>query len=96
MNIYDCKIEKALHVISHHDITCSALVLLGCYSAEIALVGHSASQEPQSRQASASITYLPSPSLIASAGHIGTHEPHATHSSEITYAIIESSLLYNV
>ena len=63
------------------------------YSAEIAPVGHSASHVPQTKQVSASITYFPSPSLIASAGHTGAHDPQATHSSEITYAMIISSLI---
>ena len=61
------------------------------YSATIAPVGQEASQVPQSRHASASITYFPSPSEIASAGHSPAHVPHATHSSVITYAIIISS-----
>ena len=63
------------------------------YSAEIAPVGHSASQVPHSRQASASITYFPSPSEIASAGQTAAQEPQATHSSEITYAIIQILLV---
>lgn len=61
------------------------------YSAEIAPVGHAASHVPHSRQTSGSITYLPSPSEIASAGHSLAHVPQATHSSEITYAMIRSS-----
>jgi hypothetical protein len=36
----------------------------------------------------ASITYLSSPSEIASTGHSLSQEPHAIHSSVITYAII--------
>ena len=63
------------------------------YSAEIAPVGHSPSQVPHSRHASASITYFPSPSLIASAGHASAHVPQLTHSSEITYAIIDILLI---
>ena len=64
------------------------------YSAEIAPVGQAASHVPHSRQTSASMTYFPSPSEIASAGHSLAHVPQATHSSEITYAMILSSF-YN-
>ena len=59
--------------------------------AEIASVGHSSAQVPQSRHASASITNLPSPSEIASAGHAAAQVPQLTQSSEITYAIMISS-----
>ncbi len=69
-------------------LTDSAIRLHLNYSAEIAPVGQAASQVPHSRHASASITYLPSPSEIASAGHSLAHVPQATHSSEITYAMI--------
>ena len=58
------------------------------YSAEIAPVGHAASHAPQSTQASASISYLPSPSEIAPTGHSPSQEPQLTHSSLITCAIV--------
>lgn len=70
------------------------LLFVKNYSAEIAPVGHSASQVPHSKQASASITYFPSPSEIASAGHAAAQEPQATHSSLITYAIVLILLEY--
>ena len=58
------------------------------YSAEIAPVGHAASHAPQSTHASASISYLPSPSEIAPTGHSPSQEPQLTHSSLITCAIV--------
>lgn len=42
--------------------------------------------------ASASISYLPSPSAIAPTGHSPSHVPHIIHSSLILYAICFSSL----
>ena len=44
-------------------------------------------------QVSASITYLPSPSEMAETGHSSEQAPHATHSSLITYAIMNTSNL---
>ena len=58
------------------------------YSAEIAPVGQAASHAPQSTHASASISYLPSPSEIAPTGHSLSQEPQLTHSSLITCAIV--------
>ena len=53
--------------------------------------GQVSAQAPQSMQASSSITYLPSPSLIASTGQPAAHAPQEMHSSEILYAIVRSS-----
>lgn len=65
----------------------------GCYySAEIAPVGHTDSQEPQSMQASV-ITYFVSPSSIAPVGQAPAQEPHFTHSSEITCMFFTSRLM---
>lgn len=50
--------------------------------------GQVPAQAPQSMQASASITYLPSPSEIAFTGQPSAQAPQAMQSSEITYAII--------
>lgn len=54
------------------------------YSGEMASTGQTSTQEPQSVQASASISYFPSPSLIASTGHSLAHAPQLIHSSLIT------------
>ena len=54
------------------------------YSAEIAPVGHTDSQAPQSMQASVT-SYFASPSTIAPAGQVDSQEPHFTHSSLITW-----------
>jgi hypothetical protein len=59
------------------------------YSASGAPTGHSAAQEPQSMHLSASITYLPSPSEIASTGQASAQAPHMMQASEILYAIIK-------
>jgi hypothetical protein len=58
------------------------------YSWEIAPTGHPSAQEPQSKHVAASISNLPSPSLIAPAGQVPSHAPQLIHSSEITYAIL--------
>jgi|GEM_PF-2577824 len=55
----------------------------------IASVGHAPQHVPQSIQASASITYLPSPSEIASTGHSPAHVPQEIQASVITYAIVK-------
>ena len=47
---------------------------------------------PHSMHASASISYLPSPSAIAPTGHSPSQVPHIIHSSLILYAICFSSL----
>ena len=58
------------------------------YQPEIAPIGQADSQAPQSMQAPASTTYLPSPSEIAPTGHAPAQLPHDTHASEIVCAII--------
>lgn len=60
------------------------------YSAEIAPVGHTDSQEPQSMQESVT-TYLASPSSIAPTGQEPAQAPHFTHSSEITCMFFTSN-----
>ncbi len=89
---------KHLHTKRDRRTMCSSLFACICmcmpnYEAEIAPVGHAASQVPHSRHASASISNLPSPSWIASAGHSSAHVPQATHSSPITYAMFITSFL---
>ena len=59
------------------------------YSAEGAATGQTPAQAPHSTQASASITYLPSPSEIASTGHSLAQAPQLIQSSLIIYAIIK-------
>ena len=59
----------------------------------IALAAHSSMHCPQSTQVSGSITYLGSPSVIASVGQLSRHVPHLVHSSEITCAIVYSFLV---
>lgn len=54
----------------------------------IADTGHCAAHAPQSTQASASITYCPSPSDIADTGHSASHDPQLIHASVIVYAIL--------
>jgi hypothetical protein len=50
--------------------------------------GHASAQEPQSMQVSASITYTPSPSEIASTGHSAAHAPQPMQSSVILNAMV--------
>jgi hypothetical protein len=50
----------------------------------MALIGQVASQVPQSVQLPASITYFPSPALIASTGQALSQAPHIVQSLEIT------------
>lgn len=50
---------------------------------EIASTGQESVQAPQSIQASASITYVPSPAEIASTGQVPSHAPHSIQASEI-------------
>ncbi len=57
------------------------------YSALGASTGQASAQAPHSMQASASITYLPSPSEIASTGHSAAQAPHEMQASSIMYAI---------
>ena len=66
--------------------------LPGNYSWLIAPAGHPSAQAPHSMQVSASITYCPSPSLIAPAGQVPSQAPQEIQASEITYAIVISSL----
>lgn len=63
------------------------------YSAEGAETGHTPAQAPHSTQASASITYLPSPAEIAFTGHSLSHVPQLMQSSEIIYAIKNTSIV---
>ena len=50
------------------------------YSAgEIASTGHTAAHDPQSMQASSSISYAASPCSIAWTGHSPSHDPHDIH-----------------
>lgn len=70
----------------------SPLSLKKSYSAEIAPVGQTDSQAPQSMQASP-ITYLLSPSSIAPVGQVAAQEPHITHSSEITCMLFTSKYI---
>jgi hypothetical protein len=58
------------------------------YSWAGAPTGQVPAQAPHSMHLSGSITYLPSPSEIASTGHSDWQAPHMMHSSEITYAIV--------
>lgn len=57
------------------------------YSAEIAPTGQAASQAPQERQVSLSISYWESPCEIALAGQPEAQVPQLMQLSEITYAI---------
>ena len=59
-----------------------------------ASTGQTDAQAPQSMQASASITYLVSPAVIALTGHSGSQAPQLIHESSIKYAICNSSLEY--
>ena len=63
------------------------------YSSVMEPVGQVAAQVPQPRQASASISYLSSPSVIAPTGHSPAQAPHFTQPSLITNAIVKSSCL---
>jgi hypothetical protein len=49
------------------------------YSSEIASTGQPSAQAPQLMQASASITYWVSPSLIAPQGQVSAHAPQEMH-----------------
>lgn len=62
------------------------------YSWLIAPAGHPSAQAPQSMHTASSITYCPSPSLIAPAGQVPSQAPQEIQASEITYAIVKSSL----
>ena len=62
------------------------------YPSLIAPVGQTPAQVPQEMQASASITYWLSPWEIALTGHSLSQVPQLTQESEITYAMIISSL----
>jgi hypothetical protein len=50
----------------------------------MALIGQAPAHAPQSTQLPASMTYLPSPALIASTGHELSQAPHMVQSLEIT------------
>jgi len=62
------------------------------YSGWGAPTGQTSAQVPHSVQASAEISYLPSPSEMAEVGHSGSQAPHAMQSSLIIYAM-ETHLL---
>lgn len=53
------------------------------YASTGAPVGHTPAQAPQSMQVSASITKIPSPSLIAPVGHSASQAPQAMQLSPI-------------
>jgi hypothetical protein len=57
----------------------------------IASAGHCAAQAPQSKHASASISYWFSPLEIALTGHSASQAPHDKQASVILYAITSSS-----
>ena len=61
------------------------------YCCSGAPTGHVSAQAPHSRHASASISYLPSPSEIAPTGHASAHAPHWMQASLIPYAITVTS-----
>ena len=61
---------------------------------EIAPVGQTPAQVPQSMQVSAAMLYCESPWEIAPTGHSGSQVPQLTHESLITYAIITPLLSY--
>jgi hypothetical protein len=63
------------------------------YSALGAPTGQTSAQLPHSMQTSGLISYLPSPSAIASTGHSAAHAPQEMHSSVILYAIVCTSSL---
>lgn len=63
------------------------------YSAEIAPTGQEASQAPQERQVSLSISYWESPCEIAFAGQPDAQVPQLMQLSEITYAIVKTSYM---
>ena len=61
------------------------------YSAAGAPTGQTSAQLPHSMQVSGLISYLPSPSKIASTGHSAAHAPQEIHSLLILYAIVPTS-----
>jgi hypothetical protein len=65
-------------------------IALRNYSSSGAPTGQASAQAPQPMQVSASITYLPSPSVIASTGQPAAQAPQATHASVILYAMIDT------
>lgn len=71
---------------SHHLFRCFE------HYSEIAPVGHVPAQAPQLMHVSASISNFPSPSEIAPTGQAPAQAPQETHESEITNAIVKSSL----
>jgi hypothetical protein len=70
------------------------LLLLGkqAYSSAGAPTGQFSAQAPQEMHFSGSITYCPSPSVMASTGQLAAQAPQDTQASLILYAIIKSSL----
>lgn len=63
---------------------------------EIAPVGQTPAQVPQSMHFPASMLYCESPWEIAPTGHSGSQVPQLTHESLITYAIITPLLSISV
>jgi hypothetical protein len=63
------------------------------YASWGAPTGQSSAQAPQPMHASASISYLPSPSLIAPTGQESTQAPQDTQSSVILNAIFHYLLV---
>ena len=61
---------------------------LGGQPSEIASVGQAEAHTPQLMQILASITRLPSCSLIALCGHSPSHAPQFMQASEILYAMV--------
>lgn len=66
-------------------------VLVVVYLGFGALTGQTLAQDPQSMQASSSITYFVSPAVMQLTGHSGSQAPQLMQSSLITYAIVSSS-----
>jgi len=67
------------------------MIIREFYSGCGASTGQTLAQEPQSMQESASIMYLSSPADIQSTGHSGSQAPQLMHSSEMKYAMADTS-----
>jgi len=61
------------------------------YSGCGASTGQTLAQEPQSIQEAASIMYLLSPAEMHSTGHSASQAPQLMHSSEMKYAMVDTS-----
>jgi hypothetical protein len=66
------------------------------YASWGAPIGQASAQAPQATQVSASISYLPSPSVMQPMGHASTQAPQDTQSSLILNAILIYLLSYNL